>query len=69
MVEVMGFERPAYLAGKEVTHERMQELGPVLLMDGKRFEAELTGEGRKVTERIRSTLAGPIPASGNSAKR
>ena len=28
VVEVMGFERPDYLAGKEVTHERMQELGP-----------------------------------------
>ncbi len=26
VVEVMGFERPGYLAGKEVTHERMGEL-------------------------------------------
>ena len=52
MVEVMGFGRPDYLTGKEVTHERMEELGPVILMDGKRFEAGLTSERRKVTERI-----------------
>ena len=38
VVEVMSFEQPDYLAGKEVTHERMEELGPVLLMDGKWFE-------------------------------
>ena len=38
VVEVMCFEQPDYLAGKEVTHERMEELGSVLLMDGKRFE-------------------------------
>lgn len=56
VVEVMGFERPDYLAGKEVTHERMEELGPVILMDGKRFEAGLTEEGRKVTERIRAEM-------------
>ena len=58
VVEVMGFERPDYLAGKEVTHERMEELGPVILMDGKRFEAGLTGEGRKVTGRIRIDVKG-----------
>ena len=69
VVEVMGFERPDYLAGKVVTHERMQELGPVIRMDGKRFEAGLTDEGRKVTERIRSAVAGPIPAAGNRANR
>ena len=56
VVEVMGFDRPDYLAGKEVTHERMEELGPVILMDGKRFEAGLTGEGRKVTDRIRTDM-------------
>ena len=56
VVEVMGFERPDYLAGKEVTHERMGELGPVILMDGKRFERVLTSEGRKVTERIRADM-------------
>ena len=58
VVEVMGFERPDYLAGKEVTHKRMEELGPVILMDGKRFEAGLTEEGRKVTERIRGDMRG-----------
>ena len=56
VVEVMGFERPDYLAGKEVTRERMEELGPVILMDGKQFEAGLTDEGRKVTERIRADM-------------
>ena len=58
VVEVMGFERPDYLAGKEVTHERMEELGPVILMDGRRFERDLTGKGKKVTERIRADLGG-----------
>ena len=61
VVEVMGFDRPDYLAGKEVTHERMEELGPVILMDGKRFEAELTGEGRKVTQCIRADMEGERP--------
>ena len=65
VVEVMGFERPDYLAGKEVTHERMEELGPVILMDGKRFEAGLTDEGRKVTERIRGDMEG----SGRGIKK
>ena len=55
-VEVMGFERPDYLAGKQVTHARMEEIGPVLLMDGKEFEARLTDEGRKGTEQIRVDL-------------
>ena len=58
VVEVMGFDRPDYLEGKEVTHERMEELGPVILMDGKRFERDLTDEGRKVTERIRADMGG-----------
>ena len=34
----------------------MEELGPVILMDGKRFERDLTDEGRKTTERIRADL-------------
>ena len=58
MVEVMGFDRPGYLAGKEVTHERMQGLGAVILTDGKRFEMGSADEGRKVTERIRAYLEG-----------
>ena len=61
VVEVMGFERPDYLAGKEVTHEHMQELGPAILMDGKRFEAGSTAEGRNVTERIRADMEGEWP--------
>ena len=56
VVEVMGFDRPDYLAGKEVTHERMKELGPVILMDGRKFERGLTDEGRKVTQRIRADM-------------
>ena len=56
VIEVMGFDRPDYLAGNEVTHGRMEELGPVILMDGKRFEAGLIGEGRKVTEGIRADM-------------
>ena len=61
VVEVMGFEWPDYLAGKEVTHERMEELGPVILMDGRKFERGLTDEGRKVTERIRADMEGEWP--------
>ncbi len=64
VVEVMGFERPDYLAGKEVTHERMEELGPVILMDGKRFERDLTAEGRRVTERIRADMEAEWPGRG-----
>ena len=69
VVEVMGFERPDYLAGKEVTHERMEELGPVILMDGKRFETGLTDEGRKVTERIRADMEGSGPGDARNADR
>ena len=58
VVEVMGFDRPAYLAGKEVTHERMQGLGPVILMDGRKFERGLTEQGRKVTQRARADMEG-----------
>ena len=65
VVEVMGFEQPEYLAGKEVTHKRMEELGPVTLMDWKRFESGLTSAGRKVTEQIRSALTSPRSAVGN----
>ena len=58
VVEVMGFDRPDYLAGKDITHGRMEELGPVILMDGRKFERGLTDEGRKVTERIRADVRG-----------
>ena len=69
VVEVIGFERLDYLAGKEVRDERMEELGPVLLIDGKRFEAGLTEVGRKLTGQIRSALNSPSPAAGNRANR
>ena len=32
VVEVMGFERPEYLRGKEVTHPRMEALGTLCTM-------------------------------------
>lgn len=48
--------RPTSLSG--VAHERMEELGSVILMEGKRFEAGLTGEGEKVTGRIRADMEG-----------
>lgn len=54
VVEVMGFERPDYLAGKKVAHERMEDLNPVILMDDEWFEAGLTNENQKVTEIIRA---------------
>ncbi len=45
--------RAARLPRKQGGHaERMEKLGPVILMDGKRFEAGLTSEGQKVTKHI-----------------
>lgn len=48
-VEVMGFRRPDYLDGKEVTHPRMATLGPLCTMDASRFDRPggVTSEGRK----------------------
>ena len=60
-------ERLDYLADKEVTHERVEELGPVILMDGKKFERGLTDEGRKVTERIHAGMEGSGPGSARNA--
>lgn len=54
---MIAFEQPS-LAGKEVTHERMQELAPVLLMDGKQFDRSLTGEGQNVTQGPLADLEG-----------
>lgn len=51
VVEVMGFDRPDNLAGKEVAQEFLEELGPVIFMDGKQFETGLAEEGRKLTEK------------------
>ena len=59
VVEVMGFERPDYLRGKEVTHPRMETLGPLCTMQAGAFGRPGEGvraEGRKVTETIRTAL-------------
>ena len=59
VIEVMGFERPDYLRGKEVTHPRMETLGTLCTMQASEFDhpgAGLKAEGRKVTETIRSGL-------------
>ena len=56
VVKVMGFDWPANLAGKEGTHEHMEVLGSVILMDGKWFEAGLIREGNRVWKRIRVEL-------------
>lgn len=59
VIEVMGFERAAYLKGKEVTHPRMETLGTLCTMQGAAFDGSddgVTNEGRKVTRRIREVL-------------
>lgn len=52
VIEVMGFERASYLAGKEITHPRMETLGPVIKMDGKKFATDPSGDGPAVTQFI-----------------
>ncbi|WP_121938319.1 hypothetical protein [Eilatimonas milleporae] len=56
IVEVMDFDRPSYLAGKEITHPRMELLGPLFTMDGQKFDDDLSGEGKRVSEAILSHL-------------
>ena len=59
VIELMGFDRPEYLQGKEVTHPRMETLGPLWLMQGKEFDRSLGGvkaEGTKVTRTITQAL-------------
>ena len=59
VIEVMGFERPAYLKGKQVTHPRMARLGHLCLMDATRFGESfhrVRTEGRKVTRSINEVL-------------
>ena len=59
VVEVMGFERPEYLRGKEVTHPRMETLGTLCTMQAREFDRPSGGvkaEGRRVTDTIRSVL-------------
>ncbi len=59
VVEVMGFDRPEYLEGKETTHPRMKELGPLYTMQASAFDSSshgVTEEGRKVTDGILQKL-------------
>ena len=59
VIEVMGFERPEYLRGKEVTHPRMATLGTLCTMQASEFDRSpdgLKAEGRKVTQAIRQAL-------------
>ena len=59
VVEVVGFERPEYLRGKEVTHPRMETLGTLGTMQANEFDRSpegLRAEGRKVTATIRQAL-------------
>ena len=59
VIEVMGFERAAYLKGKEVTHPRMERLGTLCTMQASEFGRSRDGvrnEGMEVTRRIRETL-------------
>ena len=59
VIEVMGFERPEYLRGKEVTHPRMATLGTLCTMQASEFDRSTGGvkaEGRKVTQTIRQAL-------------
>ena len=61
VIEVMGFERPEYLRGKEVTHPRMATLGTLCTMQANEFDRSpdgLKSEGRKVTQAIRRVLEG-----------
>ena len=50
-IEVRGFERVGYLRGKEVTHVRLEELGPICLMNSYEFDRPVSGltAGRRVT--------------------
>ncbi len=60
VVEVMGFDRVAYLLGKEVTHPRMRTFGTLCTMQASEFDRVsgegVKSEGRKVTETIRRVL-------------
>ena len=59
VIEGMGFERPEYLQGKEITHPRMATLGTLCTMQASEFDrspAGLKDEGRKVTRTIRQAL-------------
>ena len=55
VIDTMGLDHPVDLQGKERSHARMEELGPLCLMDAREFDPEgrrLTEEGLSVTRRI-----------------
>ena len=55
----MGFERPEYLRGKELTHPRMATLETLCTVQASEFDRSPDGfkaEGRKVTQAIRQAL-------------
>ena len=59
VIEVMGFERPDYLQGKEDTHARMEWLGTMCTMQGREFDRSTDGvknEVRRVTNMILAVL-------------
>lgn len=59
VVEVMGFDRPDYLRGKEVTHPRMATLGTLFMIGADAFDGggdRLRREGIRITGLIRETL-------------
>ena len=59
VIEVMGFERPEYLRGKEVTHPRMAALGTLCTIQASEFDRSPEGvkiEGHKVTQAIREVI-------------
>ena len=55
VIEVMGFDDADYERKKEATHARMERLGRVIRLEGKRF-----GSGRDGLERQRDRIAGRI---------
>ena len=73
VVEVMGFERPEYLRGKEVTHPRMATLGTLCTMQASEFDRSpegLKAEGQKVTRRIWQALESRwTPVDSNEPSR
>ena len=73
VVEVMGFDRPEYLQGKEVTHPRMATLGTLFMIRADAFDGDggrLRSEGARIADGIRETLRARWgPDSGTGAGR
>jgi len=55
VIEVMGFDDAEYERKKEETHRRMERLGRVIRLEGKRF-----GSDRDGLERQRDRITGRI---------